>query len=103
MTEHILVAVIAALPPTLAAFAAWKKSDKTNKKLITHNGHTVGQLTEASYELTKATSHRLDEVSKALECHIVDQHVHCDESRVERLKELIRNETESTLDARGIS
>ena len=81
MIEHLLIALIAAFPPTIAAAAAFKKSDKTNKKLATGNGHTVGQLTEASYELSKATSHRLDEVSKSLECHIIDQVVHCNETR----------------------
>lgn len=78
--EHILIALIAAIPPTLMGAAAWRKAGKADKKVSTSNGHTAGQMIESNYELTKSVSHRQDEMSKALETHVLDQESHCREA-----------------------
>jgi len=74
---EITIALIAAIPATVAATAAWWNASKTNKKVKTSNGHTMGQIIESSYELTKSVAHRQDEMSKSLENHIQDTTIHC--------------------------
>ena len=77
LVQGVTIAAIAAVPATVTAAAAWRKSASTNRKLKTSNGDTIGQITEMNYELSKSTSHRMDELSKSLEVHIHDQTKHC--------------------------
>jgi len=79
MQEAIAVSIIASVPATLAAGAAWWAATKTNKKVATSNGHTMGQIVEANHELTKSVSRRQDELSKSLEVHIQDTTIHCND------------------------
>ena len=59
MSPEIVVALIAAVPATIAAFASWTNKKKQDRQLTPSNGHTVVQMIEDIWaEITIAKQHR---------------------------------------------
>jgi len=81
MSELVGIAIITAIPATIAATAAWWTAVKTNRTISTGNGHSMGQLVESSHELVKSIAHRQDEMSRQLENHIQDTWIHKNQQR----------------------
>lgn len=50
----VLVAVIAATPPTLAALAAWRKATMGTRQVTPSNGTRLSTMVEMTYDLLKS-------------------------------------------------
>ncbi len=77
MPTEVVVAIIAAVPPTLASLAALNKAHKAEQKLSVSNGHQPGFMIEETWEATKHLTRTVHEIDKRLEVHVLDQQVHC--------------------------
>lgn len=63
--NEVLIAFIAALPPTIAALAAFRKASATNRQVTPSNGTKLSTLVERN-------SHTIDLVNDKLDMHIQD-------------------------------
>ena len=54
--DPVAAAIVAAVPATIAAVAAWKSRNQTK----TSNGHTLGQLVESIHDNMKQLIVRVD-------------------------------------------
>jgi len=69
MGETVQAALIASVPATFAAAAAWRNTVKNRKQLAVSNGDTVGYMVEKTYDKVEGLELRFNE-------HIMDSWLH---------------------------
>jgi hypothetical protein len=58
--EAIIIATVAALPPTIAAMAAFRKARQTNDQVTPSNGKRLAQIVEANALQIKLVNDKVD-------------------------------------------
>lgn len=76
VSDGMAAAIVAAIPATIAAAAAWRAAHKTERKVSTSNGHTVGQMVEATHSRVEALSENQQIMAKGLTDHLNDSWAH---------------------------
>jgi hypothetical protein len=85
----IVAALIASVPATIAAVAAYRGVKRNTKQLRTGNGHTIGYVVQAISDRIDAVSERVDlHYKDNNEAHmaIVERLARMEESRTKRLE-----------------
>jgi len=70
--ESIVVALIAAAPPTVAAVALLKKATRTERQVTPGNGVKLASMVETIAVLSQGTARRLQDHVENPEAHLVD-------------------------------
>ncbi len=78
----IIVAIVGAIPATIAAIGAWRATIRNTRELKTENGTTTGQYTEQTYELLMHVSEGQRDISKQLENHITNERLHAQGAKI---------------------
>lgn len=72
----IVVAAIAAGPPTLAAYLSYRKAQKIETQVTPSNGTKTATLLEQAKEKIDSISRRLEHHIDEFEEHLADERVH---------------------------
>lgn len=80
-SENVLLAVIAATPVTIAAFAGWRAARKTRSEVQTTNGLSVGKMIEHIHEEQGRQGARVDSLYDSHIGHVTDLDIHRDRRR----------------------